>query len=90
MIRKVEGKYITWKDSFRSDTKVAYEDTEYDYNELSSIKLIFKILFKKGFKWRLQNVIQYAYRHSDCYKGSGASDIMLLRDNDEYNNFWRG
>lgn len=89
MIQKVQGKHICWPTPY-GDPEItpAFEITTYDKKELSIFKLIWKLLFKRGFKYRLQWVIQYAYRHADCYRGTGSSDVMLLRDNDEYNNFW--
>jgi len=75
-------KYIIWMDirGGAESTEEAFEDDQWNDNKkfksLKKYKLIWNILFSKGFLWRLQETIKYALLHSECYRGTNACDVM--------------
>ena len=71
------------------DIEEAIEDNTYDKKEISLFKLIIACIFERGFFWKLTESLKYGLRHSDCYRGNGASDIILLRGTKSFRKIWK-
>lgn len=47
--------------------------------DLNLFKLVLLCIFKKGFKSYLCDTIKYALMHSECYRGTYASDVIIFK-----------
>lgn len=57
--------------------------------QLNKWSLIKAVLFEKGFLWKLRETIKYALRWHDCYRGSGASDVILFTGTKSFDKLWK-
>ncbi len=46
--------------------------------DISLWKLFWYSLTDKGLMYWLSNTVKYALRHHDCYRGYGASDVIMF------------
>lgn len=89
-----ENKIIGWKENYLTSNgkdnyrfEKAYENV-LDFGKLNKWKLIFHILFERGFLGKLDNTIQYGLIHADSYRGSNSADIILFRATKGYHTIW--
>lgn len=75
-------KYIVYFDSETEDfdQKKASEDDYWDdVHEFNKWTFVRKFLFGRGFRIWLLRTIQYALRHHECWRGTGASDVIIFQ-----------
>lgn len=76
----IEGKTIVTKSVWSTpEVKQCFEEDSFDRAELKIIPTVFLFLFNKRFRWLLTETLRYALRHSECYGGNGASDVLWFR-----------
>ena len=73
-------KFIVWGNGEfqKPSIKDVSNDPEYIKGRLSIFRLLFYILFEKGFRWHLEETIKYAMMHHENYQGENASDVILF------------
>ncbi|TXG84416.1 MAG: hypothetical protein E6R13_03135 [Spirochaetes bacterium] len=57
--------------------------------EISLIKLIWYMLFERNFKYEFTETVKYALRHHYSYRGTGATEVMLLQSRKGFSKIWK-
>lgn len=80
-----EGKFIVYAGR---KPKQSYEN-EVPEGDLRPLKLFLQLLFNKSFRYSFNATVKYALRHASCYRGEGASEVILFESEDCYHKLWK-
>lgn len=85
----MEDKYIVFGYKTPNQKVEQAQEDEVPEGEISLIKLIWYMLFERRFKYELTETIKYALRHHYSYRGTGASEVMMLQNRKGYSRIWK-
>jgi len=83
-------KYIVYIENGKVDhSHEAEESYAFEDKEISRFKLLLAIITDNHFARYMADVLRYAIRHYESYRGNGAADVVLFQVSKKYNKIWK-
>lgn len=89
-LTQVTDKIVVWvdKDLKMTEYKRCYEDYT-PKGKLKIFKTIWFLLIDRGFRWQFEETLKYTLRHASCYRGTGASDVLMFQVHKKADKIWK-